>query len=343
MIVNGRFLRARPTGLHRVARQLLAAARAAGLDAEVLVPAGAADPSADRSLPALPGRAGQHAWEQVELPLAAGRRPVVSLANTAPVMARRGVVTVHDLATHVGPQWFRPELRLYGRIVVAAARRARIVVTVSQHMAGELAGIGIPSERIRVIRNAVGAEFLPASGAEVEDLRARLGLQDPYVVVVGWADPRKDVATAAAAHRAVVGAVPHDLVLVGGGHRNFAPVEEPTGRSIRRLGYLADPDMPILLSGAEALLYPSRYEGFGLPPVEALACGTPALVTDLPVLREATAGSATYLPAGDVAAWAEALRAVLGGGIRPGPPPRWTWQEAGAELARLLGQLAREA
>lgn len=342
MIVNGRFLRARPTGLHRVARQLLSAAQDAGLATEVLVPAGTTDPLADRSLPAVPGRAGQHAWEQVELPLAAGRRPVLSLANTAPVWARRGVVTVHDLATRVGPQWFRPELRLYGRLAVAAARRARLVLTVSQHMAGELAGVGIPSERIRVVRNAVGPEFRPAPEQAIEELRGRLGLRLPYVVVVGWADPRKDVATAAAAHRAVEGAVPHELVLVGGTHRNFAPVDEPLGGSIRRLGYLPDDDLPILLSGAAALLYPSRYEGFGLPPAEALACGTPALVTDLPVLREATGGSATYLPAGDGEAWAGALRAALEGAIRPGPPPRWTWREAGAELARLLGELARE-
>ena len=340
MVVNGRFLRARPTGLHRVARQLLAAGRAAGLGVEVVVPSGTTDPLADRTLWAAPGRPGQHLWEQAVLPAAAGRRPLLSLANTAPIGARAGVVMVHDLATRVGPEWFRGEMRLYGAIVVAAARRARCVLTVSDHMAGELEAIGIPAPRIRVVPNAVSAEFVPAPEAAVTDLRRRLGLSDPYAVVVGWADPRKDTATAVAAHRAVVDAIPHDLVLVGERHRNFAPVPEPGGGRIRRVGYLGDGELPTLLSGAVGLLYPSRYEGFGLPPVEALACGTPALVSDLPVLREATAGAAVYLPPGRVDEWADALRAALEGRVEAGDPPAWTWDDAGRTLLGALEEVA---
>ena len=94
-------------------------------------------------------------------------------------------------------------------------------------------------------------------------------------------------------------------------------------------------------SGAAALLYPSRYEGFGLPPVEAMACGTPALVSDLPAVREATAGGAVYLPAGDLAVWADALRSALQGALTPGSPPPWTWEDAGRALADLLGAVAR--
>jgi len=323
------------------------AARQAGLDAEVLAPDGTTDPLVDRTVWAPPGRAGQHLWEQVALTRAAGRSPVLSLANTAPVAAPVGIVTVHDLATRVGPEWFRPELRLYGHLVVAAARRARRVVTVSHQVAGELVDIGIPAERVRVIPNAVGPEFSPQPDAAVSAVRDRLGLVRPYVVMVGWADPRKDVATAVAAHRAVTkgggpqAAAPegpaHDLVLVGGRHPNFAPVSEPEGPGIRVVGYLPEDDLPALLTGAAALVYPSRYEGFGLPPVEALACGTVALVSDLPAVREATTGGAVYLPPGDIPAWAEALRAALTGALRPGPPPRWSWADAGAALVEVVG------
>jgi glycosyltransferase involved in cell wall biosynthesis len=340
VVVNGRFLRARPTGLHRVARQLLAAGRAAGVDGEVVVPSGTSDPLAHRALWAPPGRAGQHLWEQAVLPRAAGARPLLSLANTAPIGARAGVVMVHDLATRVGPQWFRRELRLYGAVVVAAARRARAVLTVSEHMAADLAAIGIPAARIRVIRNAVGPEFRPAPSAAVADLRRRLDLRHPYAVMIGWADPRKDVATAVAAHRAVVGAAHHELLLVGAEHRNFAPVADPSGGTVRRIGYVPDGALPVLLSGAAALLYPSHYEGFGLPPVEALACGTPALVSDIPVLREATEGQAVYLATGDVDEWADALRAALDGRIRAGAPPAWSWDDAGRALRRVLDDVA---
>jgi glycosyltransferase involved in cell wall biosynthesis len=337
VVINGRFLRARPTGLHRVARRLVVAARESGLHAEVLAPTGTDDPLADRTSWAPPGRVGQHLWEQAALVAAAGRRPIVSLANTAPLAAAVGIVTVHDLATRVGPQWFRPELRLYGHLVLAAARRARRVVTVSHQVAGELAELGVAFERIRVIPNAVGPEFCPQPEAAVVALRDRLRLRVPYVVMVGWADPRKDVATAVAAHRAVVGTRPHDLVLVGGRHPNFAPVAEPVGAGIRVVGYVPDADLPSLLTGAAALLYPSRYEGFGLPPLEALACGTTALVSDLPAVREATGGAAVYLPPGDGQAWAGALEAALAGTLPAGPaPPRWSWADAGASLAEVV-------
>lgn len=340
VVVNGRFLRARPTGLHRVARRLLAAARFADVDLEVFAPAGTTDPLVDRAVWAPPGRAGQHIWEQVALPVAAGPQPLLSLANTAPVVARAGVVLVHDVATLVGPQWFRPELRLYGRLTMAAAKRARAVITVSNQVAGELSERGVPAERIQVIPNAVGPEFAPAAPAAIEEARARFGLEDRYVIMVGWADPRKDVATAVAAHRAVVHSLPHQLVLVGSGHQNFASVESPAGPGISILGYVPDATLPALLAGAAALLYPSRYEGFGLPPVEAMACGTPALVSDLPSIREATAGGAVYLQAGDVAVWADALRSALQGAITAGSPPSWTWEDAGRALSKLLATVA---
>jgi alpha-1,3-rhamnosyl/mannosyltransferase len=105
------------------------------------------------------------------------------------------------------------------------------------------------------------------------------------------------------------------------------------------LGYVDDAALPPLMTGAAALVYPSLYEGFGLPPLEAVACGTPALVSDLPAVREATAGSAVLLPVGDVDVWAEAMRMALGGAIVPGTPPSWTWDEAGRALVAVIGEL----
>jgi glycosyltransferase involved in cell wall biosynthesis len=170
----------------------------------------------------------------------------------------------------------------------------------------------------------------------IDAVLRRLSVRPPYVLFVGWADPRKDVATAVAAHRLAARSVPHRLVLTGLAHRNFTPVVVPDLDTVVRLGYVADPDLHALLAGASALVYPSRYEGFGTPPLEAWACGTPALVSDLPVLRESTESRAVYVPAGDVNAWAEAIAAAVRVEVAAPAPASRTWADAGAELIAAL-------
>ena len=334
-VVNGRFLGVRPTGLHRMARSLLTAALDAGLEAEVLAPADTDDPLVDRRLRGPRGRAGGHIFEQVVLPMAARGRTVLSLTNTAPI-AGHGVVMVHDLAPLVGPEWFARSMRIYVETVLVAARRARRVLTVSAAVAEELAAHGVDSGRITVVRQAVDHRFAPAPTSAVGDVRDRLGLARPYAVMVGWRDPRKDVATAVDAHRRVLPDVPHDLVLVGGSHPVFAPVAEPAEPTVRVMGYLPDEDLVPLLSGASVLLYPSRYEGFGLPPLEALSCGTAAIVSDIAALRESTAGAARMAPVGDVQAWAAALRETLGDEGPPPAPPSWSWSQAAEQFIAAL-------
>jgi glycosyltransferase involved in cell wall biosynthesis len=335
IVVNGRFLRATPTGLHRVGRSLLDGAVASGLDAEVLAPPGVHDPRVTRTLSGPSGDLGDHLWEQAALPRAAGDRPLLSLANTAPVFARRGFVLVHDLAPLVGPQWFTPRFRWYGRLVLAAARRAEGVLTVSEVVADELRGRGVRA-RIAVVPNAVDDDVQPVDDATVEATLDRLSVRRPYVLFVGWADPRKDVATAIAAHRLAAKTQPHRLVLTGLAHRNFAPVVVPDLDTVLRLGYVPDDELRALMTGAAALVYPSRYEGFGTPPLEAWACGTPALVSDIPVLRESTGGRAVYSPPGDIAAWAEVIASAVRGEIVAPQRVSRTWADAAAELVAAL-------
>jgi glycosyltransferase involved in cell wall biosynthesis len=254
VVVNGRFLRGTPTGLHRVGRSLLDAARVAGLQAEVLAPAGVDDPRVDRHVGlAGGGTVGDHVWEQVVLPSAARDRPVLSLANTAPVAARHGIVMVHDLAPLAGPQWFAPRMQAYVRLCLAAARRADAVVTVSSVIADELRDRGVTAP-ITVVHNAVDDTVRPSSADEVGAVLDRLRVRPPYVLVVGWADPRKDVATALAAHRLAAQTVPHRLVLTGLAHRNFAPVVVPDLDTVVRPGYVDDADLRALLTGAAALV-----------------------------------------------------------------------------------------
>ncbi len=333
LVVNGRFLAARVTGLHRTARSLLDAAR---LDADVYAPPGTDDPRVTARLPAPPGRAGGHVFEQVVLPAAARGRPILSLTNTAPLASARGLVMIHDLAPLVGPQWFARSMVLYLQLVLAAARRAEHVLTVSAAVADELTAAGVRAP-VTVVRPAVDPSFGPAPADAVAALRTRLGLDGPYLLLVGWADPRKDLATALAAHRRALAGRDHRLVLVGTPHPVFAPVARPSDASVVHAGYVDDARLRALLTGAAALVYPSRYEGFGLPPLEAWACGTPALVADIPSLRESTEGRAgAYLPPGDAAAWSEAMVAALDGELAVPQPTAWRWADAAARLRATL-------
>jgi glycosyltransferase involved in cell wall biosynthesis len=168
-------------------------------------------------------------------------------------------------------------------------------------------------------------------------------LAGDYAVMVGWADPRKDAATAVAAHLRALDEHRHDLVLVGSSHPTFAPVRTPAGEHIKIAGYTSDADLVALLTGAKVLLYPSRYEGFGLPPLEALACGTPAICSDIPALRESTAGAVRLVAPGDVTSWAEALLDGLRGRLRRPTRPQRSWRSVGHELAAALpgGSVAR--
>jgi glycosyltransferase involved in cell wall biosynthesis len=336
LVVNGRFLANRyPLGVHRAARSLLDALRAR-LDLEVVSPVGTTDGRADRRVWAPPGAAGLQLWEQAMLPATAGRRPLLSLAGTGPLVARRHALFVFDAANQIGPQWFRRFNTVYMDLMLAVARRATLVLTASYVVRRELIGLGVRADRLVVVPAAVDEMFRPASDMEVARVRQRYDLGRPYTMLLGWGDPRKDAATAVAAHAELVADVPHDLLLLGRPHPYFAPVHLPELTSVKRLGRVGDDDLVPLVTGASALLYPSLYEGFGLPPLEAVACGTPALVSDIEVLRETVGDAATYVPTGDLERWRAAMAAALNGDIEVGAPSTWRWDDAGDLVARAV-------
>jgi glycosyltransferase involved in cell wall biosynthesis len=288
--------------------------------------------------PRLVHRAG-HAWEQAVLPIrAAGARALLCPANVAPLTFPRTVVVIHDAAVLRHPAWYsRTYAAWQRRLLPAVARRALHVVTVSEFSRRELIEcLGLPADRVSVVAGGVAPEFTPA--ADPEPARTTYGLDRPYVLCVASHTARKNLAALAPAARALA-ADGVDVVVAGGHRPQFA--SEPELGAVRLLGPVDDRLLPGLYAGAEAFVLPSLYEGFGLPVIEAMACGTPVVASSAAALPE-TCGGAARLVEPDGEAVLPALTELLAGD-RDTPRAaglararQFSWERTAGEIDTLL-------
>jgi glycosyltransferase involved in cell wall biosynthesis len=325
--INGRFLSARRvTGVERVATEitcrLLQSARH-----DVLVFADGRHAHAfagDRGVPvSMGGRAFQrHLWEQLALPGLARRHGVEWLynpINTAPIGVSNQVVVIHDVAflsPHASQTLaFRA---IYAQLAARIVKQARGIVTVSEFSRRELIDrLGAAPERVRVIPNGVSPRFQPQAPDAV---RRAHGLPPRYLLFVGSLEPRKNLRTLLRAISLLDARgrlEGHRLVLVGCQGGNFqddglSAALAQAGELVQVLGYVPDQDLPALYAGATAFIYPSLYEGFGLPPLEAMACGAPVIVSDAAALPEVVGDAGVLFPPREPEALAEAILRLLG-------------------------------
>jgi len=288
-----------------------------------------------------------HRWEQLTLPLEVARlRPsLLHCPDFIPPFRRLfpAVVTVHDLGFLRFPQTLTAESRRYYGQVGRAVRSAERTIAVSHQTAADLVDrLGAPKERIRVVHNGVGAAFRPVDDpAVLAAARTRHGLDRPYILFVGTFEPRKNLPTLLRAFRAV--RARHDVLLALVGRRGwlFQPIFElidelALRRHVRLVEGAPTSDLPALYSAALAFAFPSLYEGFGLPPLEAMACGVPTVVADTSSLPEVVGEAALRHPPTDHEALAatllrliedESLRATLRvRGIERAA--RFSWEES---------------
>jgi glycosyltransferase involved in cell wall biosynthesis len=271
-------------------------------------------------------------WEQTVLPRLLKRMPVDVHHGphyTMPLAARGpSVVTVHDLSFFSHPEWHQAAKVAFfrGAIRVAAARAAAIVA-VSHATAERLAARTHPRGTVHVIPHGVDHDrFRPAAGPEEEaadvEARRRLGMDPdrPYVAFVGTLEPRKDVPALVRAFDLIAAGHP-DTLLVLAGQRGWGvdAVEAAilTSRARDRItlaGYVSEEENVALLRGAAVVAYPSLEEGFGLPALETMACGTPLVTTSGSAMEEVAGAAALLVGPGDTVGLAEALEECLAGG-----------------------------
>ena len=354
LFFNGKFYSGKTNGVHRVADRLLreldalavAGAAPAGWDMRLLLPRRANWAPRFAAITPMPQRYGaSQFWEQMILPVAARRGALASFANLAPGWHGRKVTMVHDAQFLLSPESYSPKLRWGYRLLVPwGARSSRVVLTVSDYARDSLATFGIASPaQTQVLHN--GADHILDVPADRSVLDRHGLAPGSYGLIFGSTSAYKNVAavfTAFADRR--LAAMP--LVVVGPSRAvlEAAGLRPPPG--VVFVGGVDDSGLRALYEGAHCLLYPSRTEGFGLPPVEAMLCGCPVVAAPAGAIPEVCRDAVVYAGMDDIGEWIGGVlvlgnrdvRAakVAAGRARAG---HFTWAAAGVRLAGILSEV----
>jgi glycosyltransferase involved in cell wall biosynthesis len=348
VFINGRFRAHKMTGLQRYAEEIVGRL---GGRVRVVEPRGH-----------LKGPRG-HIWEQVALPVRVGPGLLWSPCNTGPRWFRRQVVTVHDMFPLDHPEWFTYEfLRAYRFIVPPLIRAARKVIAVSDYTKRRIVNLtGVPEHKVAVIHSGIGKQFTPTRQSAVSAARCAVGVPPGrYFLSVSSIEPRKNVALLLKAWEAALPTLPEDLHLVLAGGSGSGTVFAGTNLSripprVLMPGYIPDEHLAGLYSGARAFVFPSLAEGFGFPPLEAMACGTPVVTSSTSSLLELCHDAALLVEPTDIGAIAAAMHRVAtdddlcdslrAQGLERAASLDWgrtadrTWKVLDTELAILQGSM----
>lgn len=357
--LNCRFLTQEVTGVQRFAEEVVSALTAIRTDLILVAPPG---PLRRHSIGGERvnqiGRHGRHRWEQFDLPdhlrHSLGSPLLVSLTNTGPVGYRHQLVAHHDVSYVRFPEtysWrFRTAYRLLAKFLL---RRALGVVTVSEFSRDEIHDVyGVPLDRIHVIQNAASADFSRPPG--FSGATAGASAPTPYFLAVSSLLPHKNIPRLIAAYEQFQRETgsPTRLVLVGSRPETLAGADSITVSADTRvefLGRVTDSELIDLYRDARALVFPSKYEGFGIPPLEAQAAGVPVASSTAASLPEVLGTSARFFDPDNTGSIAEALfdidtsetmRSEL---ARRGTEnvARYCWQTAAAKLSQLIDDVQR--
>ncbi|WP_037287383.1 glycosyltransferase family 4 protein [Saccharibacillus sacchari] len=301
--VNGRFLKASVTGVQRYAYELLRTIdqligrddpAVRGYEFVVLAPTGDIHELGTRHIEVRQaGRFSGQLWEQISLPLLSKDGFLVNLCNAAPLFKRKQAVTLHDAAVYSVPDTYSSAFKMWYKLMFRTlGRTSPLILTCSENSKDELIRhCGIREDKIVVIYH--GKEHVLQSGS-APDYPAQQGLDRPFVLAVSSRSPNKNFRSIVRAAE-LIGDQGFDFVIAGGTNpKIFKSEDTELNDNVRHVGYVEDEELRTLYDRASCFVFPSFYEGFGFPPLEAMACGCPVVVSDTASLPEVCGDAVLY-------------------------------------------------
>lgn len=322
--INGRFLTRRPTGVDRFAYELLAAIdhlysqenpAVKELSMKVLLPPDGDPSHTFAHIPLIRvGHYNGQVWEQMDLPQATKGSLLVNLCNTAPIICRKQLTVIHDVATTRVPESYGRLFRIwYGLMIPLIYRWSASVCTVSEFSRADLADLYGVRDDVFVLSE--GTEHIARIKANTKVLDTHGLRQRPYVLAVSSLSPHKNFAAIVRAVE-LMGDAGFDVVIAGGQNpKVFAKASENLPNFVKYVGYVSDEELKALYENAACFVFPSIYEGYGLPPTEAMACGCPVIASRSASIPEVCGDAVQYFDALEPATLAITLRKVMTDGL----------------------------
>ncbi len=297
-----------------------------------------------------------HFWEQFVLPLRVKREKMLwSSSNTGPLLVRKQVITIHDMAVFDFPEGFTPLFSAWYRFLLPLViQNAKKIISVSEFTKSQiLKHIEVNPEKIVVIYNGVGKRFYPVGLDEQVRVRKKIGIPSSnYILALGSIEPRKNIQRLLNGWEIAQRELSDDIILVlagGQGKSNVFSrvIIEDLPPRVVFTGQVSDDDLPALYTGAIAMVYPSLYEGFGLPPIESMACGTPVIVSNTTSLPEVVGDAGLYIDPYNIEEIASAIYTMVTNNelyvtlIRRGEQraASYTWQRTAARSSQVLAEV----
>lgn len=339
LLINGHFRFKRVTGVERYAWEIISA-----FDKNN-VPYGWIQPPRGLKSDAL-----RQLWVQAVMPVKLPENSILwSPTNTGPILCSRQVITLHDIAAQLHPEWFDEKYVWWRRLILPPLlKRVKSIITVSEFSRQAISEHFPQAQgKINVIYNGVRTDhFYRRDEDEINQLRKELDLQKPYILSVGSLDPRKNIGRLIKAWNLLPEKTRKEMVLVIAGEsaRKFAfKLNVDYDESVKFIGYIKDKKLPVLYSGAEIFMYPSLFEGFGLPVLEAMACGTAVITSNTTALQEIAGPAKVVNPESIDEIRDEMLNLINNSSITSTMiekgyewVKRFTWQDSAKQTIKLL-------
>lgn len=293
-VVNGRFLTQKPTGVHRYAFEICNQLSEFGVDFYVAVPK---EINLDYKInfkTVQCGTLSAHLWEQISLPKylkQQGSPLLLSFSGCGPLNYSNQIITIHDVSHERHPEWFSKNYcRFYGYMMPRIGKKAHAIITVSEFSKKEIIEtLSLPSEKIHVINCSI-----PSYHTTENDL-IRDNSDEKYILSVSSMDPRKNFIRLVEAFNNIEDKSVK-LYIIGMQFKAFntPDMEKLNRENVILTGYLDDDSLQTMYKNALFSVYPSLYEGFGIPPLESMSYGCPVIASDIPALREVNGEAAMY-------------------------------------------------